>query len=301
MRLLPAAPERCDIPYALAATRVVASLLRRQVPALRAPKVRLDRFGFRILADLGTPFGLRMYRYGLCDADVALTQRLLAPGDVFVDGGAHLGTFALAAAVAVGSTGRVVACEPDPVTAAGLRANVSLNDFTCISVHETALSDQDGAATFRTIGTASGVGSLSRPGGGEAAPAAAAGHPTAEIAVTTATLDGLLGDDCGRVRLVKLDVEGSEVHALRGATGVLASGVADFIIEVEPEHLARQGSTVAELEALLTDAGYAAYRLHHDGRGQFAFEPVAPPWRRPVGGPNLFFSAHPPDERQPRR
>jgi FkbM family methyltransferase len=265
----------------------MASLARRRVPALREAVVSLPAHGFRIVADLGTPFGLRMYRYGLCDVDVALAQRLLSPGDVFVDGGAHVGTFSLAAAVAVGSGGRVIACEPDPVTAGLLRANVALNRFSWVDVHEVALSDHAGAALFRPVGTASGLSSLvPRPG----APSTDAAG--ADVEVATATLDDLVGVHHGRVRLLKLDVEGAEVQALRGATRLLTGDRPDLILEVEPTHLARQGSTLGELEALLTDAGYAAYLLRRRPRG-FAFDPVVRPWGRPAGGPNLFISARP--------
>ncbi|MGI8685968.1 MAG: FkbM family methyltransferase, partial [Acidimicrobiales bacterium] len=50
-----------------------------------------------------------------------------------------------------------------------------------------------------------------------------------------------------RVRLVKLDLEGAEVDALRGATCLLENSSADFLVEVEGTHLARQGTSEHEL------------------------------------------------------
>ena len=299
MRRLPDASNRCHRSLVVAAARVAASLVRRRVPAWRHPEVCLRSHGFTLVADLGSPFGLKIYRYGLCDGDVALTQRLLSSGDVFVDGGAHVGTFSLAAAVAVGPRGRVVACEPDPVTAGQLRANVTRNRFGWVEVHQVALSDRRGLATFRSVGTASGLSSLV---GDEDV---AGGDPrfgeleTSDIEVETATIDDLVGIAGGRVRLVKLDVEGAEVHALRGARRLLAGDRPDFILEVEPDHLSRQGSSLAELESILTGAGYTAYRVDHGERGAITFQPVARPWARPAGGPNLFASTRPVGELMP--
>jgi hypothetical protein len=60
-----------------------------------------------------------------------------------------------------------------------------------------------------------------------------------------------------RPALVKLDVEGAEVKALRGASELIAGRRTRFIIEVEPQHLRRQGATVDELRELF--AGYVPY------------------------------------------
>ncbi len=49
----------------------------------------------------------------------------LRPGDVVVDVGAHVGTFAVQAAEAVGSGGKVIALEPTPQTFACLSANAA--------------------------------------------------------------------------------------------------------------------------------------------------------------------------------
>ena len=72
--------------------RVAASLVRRRVPWLRRVVVPYDTGRSSIEADLGTALGLLLYRYGYADPDVDLLRALLTPGDVFVDGGAALGS-----------------------------------------------------------------------------------------------------------------------------------------------------------------------------------------------------------------
>jgi hypothetical protein len=69
-----------------------------------------------------------------------------------------------------------------------------------------------------------------------------------------------------------VDVEGAEVQALRGARELLAAQRTSFIIEVEPQHLERQGTSVQELQELF--AGYEACAIVVRDRG---FELTA--WR----------------------
>lgn len=60
---------------------------------------------------------------------IALYERLLKPGDVFVDVGAHVGFHSLAGARAVGPSGSVIAVEPQPANAMRLLINARLNGF----------------------------------------------------------------------------------------------------------------------------------------------------------------------------
>ena len=56
----------------------------------------------------------------------------------------------------------------------------------------------------------------------------------------------------------------------------------DFIIELEPEHLERQGASVAEVRELFEDAGYVGYSI-----GDAGLEVLSGGWDRPAGDPNI--------------
>jgi len=228
--------------------RIGASLLRRHTRALSLPVV--DIGGARVRADLRTPLGLGLYRYGLSGPEAGVLTRLLRPGDVFVDGGANIGLLSLIAAVAVGRTGRVVACEPAPGTMAMLKANVDKNPFTWIELHEVALSDVSGLARFTVFEAGSGLASLApqNPGG-------------RQVDVPLTTLDELTTNLEARVAVVKLDIEGAEAKALRGAVRLIARDEPVFVVELEPEHLARQDSSIADVQAALRPRGYDAYAI----------------------------------------
>lgn len=136
----------------------------------------------------------------------------LRPGDVFVDGGANIGFYSVLAAGLVGNEGRVCSVEMIPNTAAQMKKNIALNGLRNVRVVEHAISDQAGQTvqarlTHDLLGQAT------------ICPETGANHPDA-IEVTTQTLDNILKDEPS-IRLIKLDIEGVELEALKGAREVL--------------------------------------------------------------------------------
>ena len=234
---------------------------------------------FQLLAHLATLEGRRLTSFGVLDVELALLRRLLKPGDTFVDAGANVGVYSLAAAAAVGPTGRVIACEPAPGTMRLLRHSVALNEAHWVELHETALSDYQGKAEFVTFEPGSALSSF--------APQRQWAGDSTTVAVTS--LDELIGDRAPGVALVKIDVEGAELQVARGAERLFSTRRPPVIVELEPEHLRRQGGDVGEFEAFFTGLGYRAYRITEKGE---AGAQIPAPWSRPATGePNLFLAA----------
>ena len=68
--------------------------------------------------------------------------------------------------------------------------------------------------------------------------------------------DAVLAEGLSRVDLLKVDVEGAELALLRGAKEVLRRHRPLLLLEVNEGSLSRQGSSSAEVLALLDEAGY---------------------------------------------
>ena len=228
--------------------RVAKSLLRRRVERLRRVVVPYDDGRARMAVSLDTALGLTLYRYGLRDPDIEIVRRLLSQGDVFVDGGANVGLYSLVAATRVGSSGKVIAFEPARETRRALRENVSLSDFHNVEIRSAALADRAGTLNLTVFeGDAAALTSFS-PGKHEG------GH-TEQVPVVTLD-DALAGS---KPRVIKLDLEGAEHAALVGAKRILSEREATFLIEVEADHLARQGASVAMVTDLLAANQYELF------------------------------------------
>lgn len=126
---------------------------------------------------------------------------LIRKGDIVWDVGAHKGYVALALARAVGSEGRVLAFEPSYRNLEYLTRHVGWNRPSNLEVLPIALSASEGEASFG----GSGSSITYRLGQGDER-------------VRVRTMETLIDSD-GRPapRVMKVDVEGSEVDVLRGA------------------------------------------------------------------------------------
>ncbi len=183
----------------------------------------------------------------------------LRAGDHFVDVGANVGVFSALVGTRIPGV-RITAVEPFPPVRADLQANLALNDLS-ITVVDSALSDTPGEATFEILDR-DVLNRLALDGG-----TANAGHgntrsdarPTG-ITVPVTTLDSLVGDD--PPALIKIDVEGSELHVMEGARGLLTSaGTAPVLLFEHAGHSAHFGITPAEVRAFLREVGYSIYLL----------------------------------------
>jgi FkbM family methyltransferase len=181
--------------------------------------------------------------------EMRFLRRYLGDGDGFVDVGANIGTYTLLAASLVGSGGSVDAFEPSPVAAGRLRESVALNQLSNVRVHETAIGDATGTTEF-SIGWDVTDGFYT--------PADRYQQMRPRIEVELARLDDVLGD--GPYAAGKLDVEGVEFAALRGAAAhIEAANPPVWQIEVLANQLRKFGTSVDELFTWLREREYDVF------------------------------------------
>jgi FkbM family methyltransferase len=142
---------------------------------------------------------------------LAFSKRIAAGSTVY-DIGAHAGFYTLVSSRRVGPTGHVVAFEPAQKNLRYLHLHIALNQIANVQVIEAAVADQSGRAGFAEGASrhveATYLGHLAEDGTRD---------------VETVSLDDLVG--AGRIPapdIMKMDIEGGETSALRGARGVLA-------------------------------------------------------------------------------
>lgn len=212
------------------------------------------RQGFAMTLDLGELVDRTIFCTGEWEPrETALIADLLRPGDVFVDVGANIGYFTLLASRLVGATGQVIAIEANPRTFKLLEANVRLNRCANVDLRHVAAGAALGFATMveREAGNA----------GGDQVDFAATPSPTA---IAVERIDQIVGDRA--VRLIKLDIEGAEAKALRGATGLLERADApDLVFEFTPAFLADMGDDPRALIGMLERLGYTLQVIDNSG------------------------------------
>lgn len=180
--------------------------------------------------------------------ELELCARTVAQGGTVLDVGANLGTFSLNLAVRRPDLS-FHAFEPVAATNHWLGVNVRRNGLEGrVRVHRLALADRPG--TLEMTSTRHTDNHLVLNGGN------ARGEGPVER-VEVVTLDDFAArEDVGRVALLKADVEGAELLALRGATGLLARHRPPLLLEVQEEHLVRFGASIGGLEQFLGEHGY---------------------------------------------
>ncbi len=223
----------------------------------------VDRIGGRIAPSIGTfdvaIDGLRLqgdhigqlyYVRELLESDreatfVALLKSSIGTDMTVVEAGAHMGYVTLQAARAVGPNGRVFAFEANPRAVPLIERNLVLNGLEArATVVPLALADVPGRHAFFLSGGGD-TSSLHEPDGA-----------SERIEVTVTALDDWL-DPTVRVDVVKLDIEGGEVAALRGMRETLARAGPDLVVfaECHPSMLERSGSSADELIETLHGIG----------------------------------------------
>jgi FkbM family methyltransferase len=191
------------------------------------------------------------------EPELRLIPLAVRSGESVVDVGANYGLWSYHLARAVGEAGTVVAFEPIPQTFRALRRVLWLLGARRVRTINAGIGERDERVAFavpvaRETGTT--VGGLAHMVGAEGPRE----HRVVEADIKR--LDAV--DIAGDVALVKVDVEGAELYALRGARALISDHQPIVICEIgqglsEP----RYGIEGSAVEDLLADWGYETFKL----------------------------------------
>ena len=205
--------------------------------------------------------GYRFQRSPYEEGQWRLVARRLQPGGTFVDVGANQGFYTILASKRVGPSGIVYAFEPAPTEVRKLRANLRINRCRNVVVEEMALGAAPGKAEFFMYLRHQGSWSGLRKGADDVEVAAR----VIEVAITS--LDEYFADPpLKRLDIMKVDVEGGELHVLKGAARTIQSMRPIVLCEVESRRTGQWGydasAIINELEAM----DYRWCTVARDGR-----------------------------------
>jgi FkbM family methyltransferase len=240
---------------AVRGTPVLGAVLRRARGSVDRLLVAADRPPLTADLPVGRLMGYLRHRAFLAQMEqggyeafsLELFLEALRPGTTVIDGGAHIGLFSLMASPHVAADGRILAFEADPYNFRALSATVRRNGLANVVPIGKALSDGAGSLSFfSSSGTVAGS-LVDKTYVGETIPLT--------VAATTVDLevDGALVDHL----VMKLDLEGAEARALRGAERTLRDCRSGrLLVEHNPAAIRDAGSDPAEVVGLLQTHGF---------------------------------------------
>ena len=251
-----------------ASARSFVKSIRKRLIQKRLPRiVTLRAFvpeGCRF--EISTP--VEIFRVEKFGGEKEFTEMILSelmPSDILFDIGTCVGMVAVHAAR---KGVRVVAFEPDPGYRQRLATNLRLNAIESVQVIDWAVSDTPGEATLYTDGAGGKSASLRKTG------------ERGSTVVRTESLDHAIErGELPRPTVMKIDIEGAEILALKGMKTLLQSDLAPrtVFIETHPEFLPHFGSSESEVLTLLDSWGYVrTYKSPRAGQSHYVYKRAKP-------------------------
>ena len=202
--------------------------------------------------------GLALTDYWSSDqAELRFLWNFLRPGMTFLDIGAYHGIYSVVAAKGLASQGCVIAFEPSARERHRLALHLQMNGAR-ISIEPYAITSQAGSFRFFTVTSGfTSMNSLAFP---------PVQNPVRETRVRGVCLDEYLATrEMAKVDLLKIDIEGGELSAFRGAPLTLGLVRPVIICEVLDWVTGPWGYHASEIVKLLNSLDYQWFDFRQDG------------------------------------
>lgn len=183
----------------------------------------------------------------------------LQPGDNFLDIGAHFGYFTLLASSLVGDTGRVYAIEPANETFNLLQQNTSANSN--VQTFHKAVSDKRELVSFYEFPVlyseynALNVDKFLKEDWIKK-------YNPQKTEVQATTIDGFLDENGLNPAMIKIDVEGAEVQAIKGGSHTWQRKSPVLVMEYLDEG---NESSYTQAADVMHGYGYISYMITNEG------------------------------------
>jgi FkbM family methyltransferase len=176
-------------------------------------------------------------------------KSLVKEGFTVLDIGANVGIYSIFLSKLVGESGKIYAFEPDPLTAAILKENLTLNNCKNVIVSQIALSDSNSKVTLqKPDGVGDAFNYIQKLDSDD----------KNTVGITAIRLDDFLKqNNIPKVDFIKIDIEGAELLCLLGAEELLSSSSNPIVItECYEPFLQRFNHRISDLISFLAKFEY---------------------------------------------
>lgn len=196
------------------------------------------------------------------DTELHTLRGLVRPGDVCIDVGAAAGLYSQTLSELTGPSGTVHGIEPVPFSHPVWSRVLGAWERPNVTRHVLALGAETGRAAMRVpfgrYGADTSRSFLAWNTHGVGSNAEFRYH--VDLLVDTRTLDGFCAEvDLTRLDFLKIDVEGGELHVLRGGEETIGRYQPTVLAEIEARHIDRYAYTPEDVVGWLTSRGYRMY------------------------------------------
>jgi FkbM family methyltransferase len=172
------------------------------------------------------------------------------------DIGAHIGLVSLPLSTVIDEKGTVFAFEPAIANREFLAQHLRSNNIQNVEVIADLVGNEElNSVTFFESSDDSGMNTLANSG---------ANRGYTSSLKQQITLDNFCKSRNLSPQLIKIDTEGAEVSILKGAINILREHRPILFLSVHPSHIIELGSTVEELEQLLSSVDYKVTDIDGD-------------------------------------
>lgn len=200
----------------------------------------------------------QLFWYGYYEKELGdLLKKIIKPTDVFIDVGANIGYFSLLVAHRF-SSAKVISFEPVADLYKKMNDNITLNSIKNIITENTAAGEVSGEREiFVSAPDNLGMSSFHKPEN-------YSGYK--EKTKVVAIDEWFKSSGLSQIDIVKLDIEGSELAALKGMKEILQNFKPFLIIEINPETLSMFNLQPSDIYDFLQHEGFKQFLISENAR-----------------------------------
>lgn len=183
----------------------------------------------------------------------ALAQKLIEPGMIILDIGAHIGYYTKLFSKLVGKNGVIYAFEPEEENFQLLKENAE--NLKNVRIINKAVSDSDGFIDFWKAQNNTGHHSI-----------LSSEICQEKITVPVLKLDNFIKNErLKEINLIKIDIEGGEPYAFRGAQKLLSQMHLKIIMEFAPDNFKSDTDAIDFLKNINRQFGFSINKIGDRG------------------------------------